>query len=337
MTEAPTTVRPTGSRESPEGELADIVAAVRNHPGLVNKSSIGLVTDVLGTTDWVTGPGDDAAAVDALGAKVVACGEAMWPPFVAADPFGAGFAAVLTNINDLAATGGVPLGIVDTVVASEDAAKAALEGMRYACELYDVRILGGHLTPHDGPPAVSAFAVGTTRNVLSITHVAPGQSLLVACSLEGGMREDFPFFRSFTERGRRCAGDIRVLSYLAESGACVAAKDISMAGLIGSLAMLLEFSAHGVTVDLDALPVPEGVPLTSWLTCFPSFGFLLCAAPDRERDCVDAFTERGLSCAAVGRIDETGEVAISRGGVTASVLRMAGSPVTRLGRERSAS
>ena len=41
---------------------------------------------------------------------------------------------------------------------------------------------------------------------------------------------------------------------MASSGACVAAKDISMAGLVGSLAMLLEWSRLGVTVDLEQLP-----------------------------------------------------------------------------------
>lgn len=310
--------------------LAHLVATVRAHPGLTNKSAIGLVTDVLGASDWVSGPGDDAAAVDALGGRVVACGEALWPPFVAADPYGAGVAAVLTNLNDVAATGGEPLGVVDTIVAPEDVARAALDGMRYACDLYGVRILGGHLTPYDGPPSVSAFAVGTARNVLSVTHVAPGQSLLVACCLDGDMRADFPFFRSFAERGRECAGDVRVLARLAESGACVAAKDVSMAGLVGSLAMLLEYTGLGVTVGLDALPVPAGVPLATWLTCFPSFAFLLCAAPGRERECADAFAERGLSCAAVGRIDDGGTLALSLGGRTATVLRTTGSPVTRL-------
>jgi uncharacterized protein len=316
-------------------ELDDLVTAVLAHPGLHNKSAIGLVTDVLGETDWISGPGDDAAAVDlpdALGAKVVACGEALFPPFVKADPFGAGFAAVLTNINDVAATGGVPLGIVDTIVAGEDDARAVLEGMRHACALYGVTILGGHLTPHDGPPSVSAFAVGTTRNVLSVTNVAVGQSLLVACALEGEMRTDFPFFRSFEARGTRCAGDVRVLAEIAESGACVAAKDISMAGLVGSLVMLLEYSGLGVTVDLDALPVPPGVGLAAWLNCFPSFGFLLCAEPGKEQECVDSFAARGLACAVVGRIREDADVALQRGGHTRSVIGTAGSPVTRLDR-----
>lgn len=311
--------------------LAEIIEAVRLHPGLTNKAAIGLVSEVFGSSDWLAGPGDDGAVVDVFGGCVVACGEALWPPFVRADPFGAGFAAVLTNVNDLAAMGATPLGIVDTVVASEEVARAALTGMRHACELYDVPILGGHLTRHDGEPSISAFGVGSTRHPLSVTRIATGQSLLVAFALDGHMRPDFPFFPAFEQRGTRCAGDVRVLAEVAASGSCVAAKDVSMAGLVGSLAMLLEWGGFGTAVDLDALPVPTGVTLPTWLTCFPSFGFLLCVPPGREQECAAAFLDRGLHAATIGRIDDSGELALRLGAMCATVLDMT-VPITGLGR-----
>ena len=313
--------------------LADVVASVLDNPGLRSKAEIGLVGEVLGAApDWLGGPGDDGAVVEAAGTLVVACGEAVFPPFVAADPHGAGFAAVLTNVNDLAAMGAVPLGIVDTVVASEAVARKVLEGMREACGLLDVPIIGGHLTIHDGPPAVSAFGVGHAPFPLSVTNAAPGQSLVVAAALDGAMRADFPFFPAFTARGQRCAGDVRLLAQLAADGVCVASKDISMAGLIGSLAMLLECDGLGVTVDLDAVPTPAGVPLTRWLNCFPSFGFLLCVPSGREQECLAAFAERDLAAAVVGELNGTGELAVTTGGAIATVMRMADFRVTGLPR-----
>jgi len=315
-----------------DAALDRIIDAVRAHPGMLGKAAIGLVSEVLGSSDWLTGPGDDGAVVDAYGAQVVACGEALWPPFVRADPYGAGFAAVLTNVNDLAAMGAEPLGIVDTVVATTDVARAVLDGMRRACELYRVPILGGHLTAHDGEPAVSAFGVGSTRHPLSVTRMAAGQSLLVAFALDGRMRPDFPFFPAFERRGERCAGDVRVLAEVAATGACVAAKDISMAGLVGSLAMLLEYGSFGVTLDLDAVPVPDGVALADWLTCFPSFGFLLCAPNGREAECAAAFRDRGLHAEVVGRLDDTGELALRLGNAAATVLDLTSAGVTGLAR-----
>ena len=316
--------------------LAELVEVVRNHPGLLGKSGIGLVSEVFGASDWLGGPGDDGAVVDVGGIQVVACGEALWPPFVRADPAGAGFAAVLTNVNDLAAMGALPLGIVDTVIGSEELAREVLHGIKRACELYRVPLLGGHLTRHHGEPSVSAFGLGSVRRPLSVTRIEPGQSLLMAVALEGRMRPDFPFFPAFEQRGDRCAGDLRVLAEVADSGACVAAKDISMAGLVGSLAMLLECGPFGVTLDLDSVPRPDGVDWDLWLTCFPSFGFLLTTPPDRAGECAEAFHRRGLAAAEVGRINDTGRLDLRLRGpageapTTATVLDLRTTTVTGL-------
>lgn len=313
-------------------DLQAIAAAVRAHPGLTSKSAIGLVSEVLGPSDWTVGPGDDGAVVPTTHGRVVACGEALWPPFVARDPHGAGFAAVLTNVNDLAAMGAVPLGIVDTIVADDRTARSVLEGIRHACELYGVQVLGGHLTRHDGEPAVSAFGVGEVDVPLSVTRAEPGQSLVVAAVTDGHMRADFPFFPAFERRGTRSAGDVAVLAELARSGAAVAAKDISMAGLVGSLAMLLEWGPFGVALDLDVTPAPEDVDLTAWLTCFPSFGFLLCVPAGREDDALEPFHRRGIAAAVAGRLDDGGILELRRGGESATVLDLRSDPVTRLTR-----
>ena len=287
-----------------------MVRSVLAHPGLRAKAEIALVGEVLGGTDWVGGPGDDGAVVWADGTQVVACGEAMYPPFVRADPRGAGFAAVLTNVNDLAAMGAEPLAIVDTIVGTEAMAREALAGMRDAGARFGVPIVGGHLTIHDGEPAISAFGVGSAPAPLSVTNTRAGQSLVVAAAVHGEMRGDFSFFRAFAARGDRCAGDVRLLPALARAGTVVAAKDISMAGLIGSLAMLLERGGHGVTVDLAAVPTPVGVRLAQWLNCFPSYGFLLCVPPGRQQECIAAFAERELAAAVVGTLDDSGELAL---------------------------
>jgi selenophosphate synthetase-related protein len=312
--------------------LGEIVAAARAHPGLRAKGPIALVADVLGPSDWQAGPGDDGATVAAGGETLVVGGEAMLPAFVAADPFAAGVAAMLTNVNDLAAMGAEPLALVDTIVASEAVARRALEGLRHASGLYGVPVVGGHLTIHDGPPALSAFGLGRAApgRALSVRNAAAGQRLVLAGCTEGVMRKDFPFFGSFEARGDRLAGDVRILAGVAASGAAVAAKDVSMPGLLGTLGMLLECHRLGVTVDLDALPRPDGLPLIDWLGCFPCLVFLLCAPAGREADCTAPFHARGLAAEVIGTLDDSGLLRISAGGVTATVLDVRSEPVTGL-------
>jgi len=314
-----------------DDDLDALVRAVREAPGLRAKAALRLVTEVLGGSDWLGGPGDDAAVLEVGGARVVAGGEALWPPFVEADPRGAGIAAVVANVNDLCAMGARPLAILDTVVAPEPLARLALEGMRDAAALYRVPVVGGHLTIRDGPPAISAFGIGEVRaEVLSSRRVEPGQEVLLACSLEGSMRADFPYFSSLGERGERIAGDVRLLPALAEEGICAAARDVSMAGVLGSLAMLLEPTCCGATVDLDALPRPASVPLRTWVAAFPAYGFLLCAPPESAAACRERFAARDLACEVIATVDGSGELRVRRSGGERLLLDLRREPVTGL-------
>lgn len=317
-------------------EVTTLARSLADNPALRAKAEIALVGEVLHSRDWLAGPGDDAAVVpigegDAT-AAAVACGEALLPRFVAKDPYGAGVAAIVANVNDVAAMGGEPRGIVNTIAATRDVAREVLRGLKFGSDLYRVPLVGGHLTIHDGPPALSAFGIGSVTQALSATRVQAGQSVILASCIGGSMRDDFPFFASFDERGTQLADDVRVLPQLALSGACVAAKDVSMAGIVGSLAMLLEQRALGVTVDLDAVSYPDGVALERWLMCFPAFGFLLCAPPERETECAEAFLSRGLAADIIGRVDETGVVGVRQGERRATVLDLSTQTVTGLPR-----
>lgn len=310
--------------------LDRIAAEFREHPGVQQKAGLSLVSEVLGGSDWVRGYGDDAAAVPAGDGYLLAAGEALWPPFVAHDPRGAGVGAVIANVNDIAAMGGRCVGLVDTLVAGEPDARAALEGLRWAAERYDVPVLGGHLTLRDGPSSMAAFAVGQATTLLSARHAAPGHVLLHAVALEGRLRTDFPFFPAVEERGGQLPGDVAVLADVAERGWAVAAKDISMAGLLGSLAMLLEPTGCGVAVDGERVPCPPDVALDTWLRVFPSYGFLLCAPPAHADACAAAFTDRGLACASIGQLDDSGQLRLRLGGAEAVIADLPHDSVTRL-------
>ncbi len=310
--------------------LSALIDAVRAHPGVAAKADIGLVAEVFGNADWLEGPGDDGAVVRDEERSLVVGGEAILPAFVAADPFGAGVAAVTTNLNDLAAMGAWPLALVDTVTGPRPVMRRVLEGMRWAAGLYDVPVVGGHLTVTTGPPSLSAFGLGRTARPLSARAARTGQSLVFAGCVDGRMRDDFPFFPSFDERGERLAGDVRLLAEGASAGWVAAAKDVSMAGLVGSLAMLLECNRLGVTLDLDALPLPAGVTLLQWVTCFPCFAFLLCVPAGAEGECLRAFAGRGLAAAVVGSLDATGQLRVRSAGQTAVVFDLTTESITHL-------
>ena len=94
---------------------------------------------------------------------------------------------------------------------------------------------------------------------------------------------------------------------------CRAAKDISMAGAVGTALMLLECSRVGAMIDLDAIPLPPGVPLQRWLSSFPSFGFVLSVRPEHVAEVQSRFAARALACAVVGQVDDAQTVVLRQG------------------------
>jgi selenophosphate synthetase-related protein len=73
------------------------------------------------------------------------------------------------------------------------------------------------------------------------------------------------------------------------------------------------------------------VPLAQWLVTFPSFGFVLAAAPERAPEAIDAFARRGLACSACGAFDDSGVLRLAAGGDIADVWDLSVAPVTRPG------
>jgi len=301
---------PTLTSIQPAPRADEVVRIVRQHAGVSGKGAIAQVSTFVDTGDPLHGPGDDGAVVELDGARAVVCGEAIAPAFVQQDPYGAGIAAVLANVNDVAAMGGVPTAIVNTIVGRDADVTEVLRGMSDASRMYDVPIVGGHLTRADANTSLSAFALGQVRSPLSMRHVRPGQAVLFAACLDGTMRPDFPFFTSISRQAATLARDVRLLAEVADAGSAVAAKDVSMAGALGSLAMLLEFSRYGATVDLGRMPIPADTDPLRWLVAFPTYAFWLTGPVERVADCATVFERHSLVCAQVGEVTEESQLMV---------------------------
>ncbi|MCW3041691.1 MAG: hypothetical protein JWM31_3596 [Solirubrobacterales bacterium] len=310
-----------------EAELAALAALVRGASGVLGKRDLELVAELEAGID-----GDDAALVPHGDGFLVLCGEAIAPSFLLADPFSAGAAAVVTNVSDVRAMGGTPLGIVDMLVSPDhDHARTVLGGLKWAAGLLGVPIVGGHLTIGHAP-ALSATCTGTVRVPLRAAAARPGDTLVVAYATDGRfMSETGTFFTSLHDRAPELLRtDGEALVEVAEAGWCHAARDVSMPGAAGSLLQLVELAGCGATLDVERLPRPVGAPLARWILTFPSYGYLLAARPEHAAATVEAFTRRGLAAAACGTFDEGRTLQLAAGELRAPVWDLAVAGLTGL-------
>jgi AIR synthase-related protein len=293
------------------GSLAALTGALHARAELAYKQDIQLAARAFGRetrSAWFpdAGPvlnGDDATPLAHDGGYLLFAAEGMRGEFVEADPWFAGYCGVLTNVNDIAATGGRPWAVVDVLFLGSGDNARVLEGMAAASSAFGVPVVGGHTTRVSGASMLAVAVVGRARRVISSHGARPGQVLLAAIALDGTFRGNGGNFNAATAATpHRLRSHLAVLPELAEAALVAAGKDISMAGVCGTLAMLIETSGCGATLDLARLPAPRGVDALRWLTAFPSFGFLLAVDPPHVADVRARFEGVGVACEAVGEV-----------------------------------
>lgn len=280
----------------PIGRIAALVAATKSPLGpllaalptaaarAVGQDPVGGVLDtgaraVPGTSGVLGGAGfvgDDGAPVP--GTDVIAACDAIVPSMVERDPEWAGWCAVLVNVNDLAAMGASPLGLLDAVGA-KDAAHAAriLAGLARAARAYGVPVLGGH-TQLGVPAALSVTALGRTDHPVPGGGGRPGHAVRLTADLGGSWRAGYRG-RQWDSSTHRRTDELRAMTGAVAAARPAAAKDVSMAGIVGTLGMIAEASGCGAVLDVAAVPRPGAATAGDWFTCFPGFAMLTSDAP----------------------------------------------------------
>jgi len=148
--------------------------------------------------------------------------------------------------------------------------------------------------------------IGLARKgcVIRSNTARDGDDIVVAVDLDGKPRTGLPYnFDSTDKDPSVLIKQFDSMVELAEKKLVNAGKDISNAGVIGTIAMMLETSGKGATVEIDRIPKPENVDLTQWLLSYPACGF--CVTTDRTDDVVDIFKKHGLSASVIGKVDSS--------------------------------
>ena len=215
--------------------------------------------------------GDDAAPVPRT--DLVATCDAILPSMVEREPEWAGWCGVLVNLNDLAAMGARPLGLLDGLAARDQSfAARVLAGLRRACQAYDVPLLGGH-TQLGVPAALTMTALGRTADPVPGGGGRPGHRVRLTADLGGGWRPCHTG-RQWDSTTCRRTPELRAMLDFVAAARPAAAKDVSMAGIAGTLGMLAEASGCGAVLDVARVPRPAQATVGDWLTCFPGFAIL---------------------------------------------------------------
>ena len=297
--------------------LATLIAHLHQSLGILHKQDIQTAAHYLGSSEISLG--DDCAAIPDANGYLLLASEGILPAFLEAEPWFAGWCAVMVNVNDIAAMGGRAIAVVDTIWSqSTEITQPIWEGMRAAASAYNVSIVGGHTNCHSPYNALSVAILGRATHLITSFNARPGDVLLVVIDFQGEFYHRFPFWNAATTADPvQLQKKLEILPYLSEAGLCDAGKDISMGGIVGTLLMLLETSNCGSVLNLDAIAPPDNIPLEQWLLSFPSYGFLLSVRPEKVASVQACFHEQNLVCSAVGTVEEHHQLVLKWGNESA--------------------
>jgi len=299
--------------------LDSIVTSVRDYIGLVRKRPIKDVVEKLSTThhygDALPNYGDDAAVIPFKGEYLLFATDGMMTELITNEPYAAGKASVMVTVNDIYSMGGRPLGMVNVLASGDEKQRALIvDGIKRGCEKLLVPMLGGHLHPDPEikTASLSVAIIGTAKKLLRSHQAVEGDDLILAIDLDGkrGCSSVTSWDANSGKTPEQLQYRLEALPFIAEKEWSCAAKDISNAGILGTVSIFLENSGKGGHINLDKIPIPDTIELIDWLHCFQSFGFILAVNPENSEKVLSLFSSRNIDANIIGKVTSTERVVI---------------------------
>lgn len=307
---------------SPDMELKDLVESLRNFPGVTRKKSISSVINFFpkqACSKVLASYGEDAAVVEQDGRLLLLAADGIMPALMRANPFFAGYYAVLVNIHDISAMGGVPIAMLDILSVKDNRiCSQVMKGMEAAVKKFGVPIIGGHTHPDCDYDAIDIAIIGTAEPGQAIfSHTAQaGDDVIAGMDLDGYYPDALPYAWDTTSRKEApiLRRQMLIMNKIAKQGLLRSGKDISNPGTLGTLGMLLETSGKGAQVEIGRIPRPRNVDLTQWLKSYQGFGYVVTCDPANSQKVVDMYASVGITAAVIGKVTEEPKLIIMKEG-----------------------
>lgn len=265
--------------------------------------------------------GEDSAAIDTnCDDYVLLTTDAIVEDLCLNHPHAAGFNVVLANVMDIYAAGGTPTSFAVALSYSDPAiGEGILDGLIAGSHTFRVPIVRGHTNPKSSSTYVVGSATGTVleSDLLTAGGAENGNVMVLLFDRVGHRGASYKLgWDSVTGRSsEEVVTRLSVMNTLASDQLLTASKDVSGAGVVGTAAMMLEYSGMGGTLDLDAIDTskPPGIDLDDWLRMYISLGFLV-ATPRENMAKLEGFAmTHGLSSSIIGVVDDSNEVRLKLG------------------------
>ena len=300
-------------------DLNKLARDLRSFRAITRKSILSELMGIIGTSSL-----EDAGFVEAGEYVAVISCDGIIQEIVEETPRLAGYYSVLVNVGDVVAKGAKPIGFLCMVSSPSSQIRMEIcRGVKEGLSKFGLVFLKGHAQPDTTYTAVDGACIGLAKKVLKSDGAKEGESIIFACDLEGTFTEgkSLNTFESTKHRSRaEIQKQVDGLVRIAEKQLASAAKDVSGPGIVGTLAMLCEYSRVGALMDLDKIPRPPRVDMEKWLFTYPSTGYIL--TTKKVKECLRVLSDYGLRASVIGKVTSDKRVVLKHEGKRATFMNL---------------
>lgn len=308
-----------------------IVESIRTYKGVTRKHSIADVREKLKDIYNISGNvylafGDDAAAVDIGNDMLMLLAtDGIWGSLMDINPWWAGYCSVLVNVNDIAAMGGIPMGMTNVLSSSdEQITNQIMDGIKEGVKKFGVPMVGGHTHPDTPYNALDVAISGIVEKdaIIPSCEAQVDDDIIVAIDLDGSVYPDTEInWDTTSDKSPKYVQDqIKIMNTVGKKHLVNSAKDISNPGIVGTLGMLLEASNKGANIELDLIPKVDDIDWIRWLKMYPGSAFVLTSDKNNTDSLIKELESANLTSTVIGNVTDNHKLMMKHDNVEKTVF-----------------
>jgi len=247
-------------------------------------------------------------------------------------PFGAGFSSILVGVDDIYACGGKPLA-ASIIISFKDhnTGNKMIDGICKGSQLFKVPIVRGHTNIKEFNE-LSSTVIGEIKRdeYISATNAQNRDKIILAVDFNGkiGRASKLHWDTVTYKSSEEVLNKRMAMNEIAKKKIVNSSKDLSNAGIFGTIMQLVNYSKVGALVNVNKIKIPPalkqaGYTLETFIQMFLTTSYILTAQQEQCEEIIKIFKKRGLEATIIGEIITEKVLKISDGKDSFDVLNFA--------------
>ncbi len=308
--------------------LEKIADYIRNNKNILEKEELNPIVHFISTNSFkspriFSDVGQDSAAItNDNDMYTLVSTDRIKTSYIEKYPFGAGFSSILVGVDDIYACGGTPLAATIIISFKEQKiGQKMIEGVCEGSNKFKVPIIRGHTNTKEYYE-LSSTLIGEIKSsdYISAINAQENDNIILAVDFDGQIgRASKLHWDTVTHKSSEEVLYKRTsMNVIAKRHLVNASKDVSNAGIFGTILQLIKYSKVGADINVEKIVIPpklveRGYDLKTYVQMFLTTSYILTAPEEACQEVLKIFNDHDMSAVVIGRIRNESELNINDG------------------------